>query len=403
MKKLLLSIVAIAVLLSCDDGSEKWSPSGPQTPPPSGGGAEVVYAERAKEMFDLIQIHYKNGNSGLYKENNPAQNGDPAYSFLWPYDGLVSGAALLTQLGYEVGYESMVANFDKYWREGAEGNTIGGFGSSTDGMQGGGTRFYDDNSIVGISLVEAYELTENQAFLDRAKKVVQFLKSGRADDGVLWWNESQKDQDGVADSNKPSCANGYATQFLLKYYAVCESSEKSEVLLFAKQLYQWLKTNLKDADHCYWNDMNNKGVVNKTKWTYNTGVMVQNGICLYRITGDETFLTDAIASAQGAYDFFVKSRNGISLAYPDNDPWFNTKLLRAYIDLKPLYSQADQYIQTYARFMNNGHEKARTDLGFFYEDWTGADPKRYYSLLMQDAVVESYAAIALYNGENQNQ
>lgn len=402
MKKLLLSIVTIVVLLACDDGSEKWSPNASQTPPPSAGDTEVAYAERAKEMFDLIQVHYKNGNGGLYKESNPVQEGDPAYSFLWPYDGLVSGAALLTQLGYEVDYESMVANFDKYWREGAEGNKIGGFGSSTDGTQGGGTRFYDDNSIVGISLVEAYEFTQNQAFLDRAKKVVQFLQSGRAVDGVLWWNESQKEQDGVPDSNKPSCANGYATQFLLKYYAVCESSERAEVLLFAKQLYQWLKTNLKDTDQCYWNDMNNKGVVNKIKWAYNTGVMVQNGVCLYRITGDETYLTDAIASAQGAYDFFVKSRNGISLAYPDNDPWFNTKLLRAYIDLEPLYPPADQYIQTYARFINNGYEKARTDLGFFYEDWTGISPKRYYSLLMQDAVVESYAALALYRNEKSN-
>jgi hypothetical protein len=190
---------------------------------------------------------------------------------------------------------------------------------------------------------------------------------------------------------------------LLKYYAVCGASEKAEVLAFAKRLYEWLRTNLLDpSDKCYWNDINAKGEINKTKWTYNTGVMVQNGICLYRITGEQRYLTEAVASAQGGYDFFVRTRNGVTLAYPDNDPWFNTKLLRAYIDLQPLHRGADAWIKAYQKFINNGYDNARTDEGFFYEDWTGASAKRYYSLLMQDAVIESYGALALYAGEEVN-
>ncbi len=403
MKKSILIILACLWTVSCSDGSEKWNPEGPEVPPGT-DPTEVKYAARAKEMFDLIQVHYKNGTAGLYKESNPQQSGDPTFSYLWPYDGLVSGAGLLTKLGYNVNYESMVTNFDKYWI--ANGNNgIAGFGSSTNGTTGGGTRFYDDNSIVGINLVEAYEATQNVAFLNRARQVVDFLKTGEDDrlGGALWWNEDQKDQTGVSDSNKPACSNGYATQFLLRYYQICPAAEKADVLAFAKRLYTWLRTNLKDTDNCYWNDLNNQGAVNKTKWTYNTGVMVQNGLCLYQITKEQSYLTEAKASADGAYDFFVKSRNGLALAYPDHDPWFNTKLLIAYIDLAPLYSKADQYIQTYIKFIDNGYEKARTDLGFFYEDWTSGAAKRYYSLLMQDAVVESYAAIALYKGEKAEQ
>ncbi len=399
MKKVLFILIT-GIMFSCGDGSEEWDPNGPPSPPPP--TTEVNYKERAKEIFDKIQIHYKSATSGLLKENYPAQTGDEAYSFLWPFDATVSGAALLTELGYNVNYETLVTNFDKYWRDGAEGNNIGGFGSSTDGTTGGGTRFYDDNSIVGISLIEAYHITGNQSFLERAKQVVDFLKSGEDNKlgGGLWWNEAQKDQTGVSDSNKPACSNGYATQFLLQYYEVCSASEKADILAFAKRQYNWIRENLLDTDHCYWNDINNQGVVNKYKWTYNTGVMVQNGICLYTITGEKKYLDEAIASAQGAYDYFVKPRNGVSLAYPDSDPWFNTKLLRAYIDLVPHHAAADKYIQVYINFINHGYDKARTDMGFFYEDWTGASPKRYYSLLMQAAVVESYAAIALYSGDN---
>ncbi|NDV82614.1 glycoside hydrolase family 76 protein [Bacteroides sp. 51] len=399
MKKLLLSLLTLSTVLffSCGDGAEEWTPNGPQTPPP-GAGADVDYKERAKEIFDKIQVYYKTETTGLYKENYPAQAGDQAYSYLWPFDGIVSGAALLTQLGYNVNYETLVGNFDKYWRQGAAGNNIPGFGSSTNGTTGGGTRFYDDNSIAGISLVEAYHITGNAAYLAKAKQVVAFLKAGEDNKlgGALWWNEDQKDLTGVSDSNKPACSNGYATQFLLQYHEVCDASEKADVLAFAKRLYTWLRDNLLDTDNCYWNDKNNLGTVNKYKWTYNTGVMVQNGICLYRITGEKSYLDHAIASAQGAYDYFVKPRNGVSLAFPDSDPWFNTKLLRAYIDLVPLHAEADKYIRAYINFINHGYDKARTDMGFFYEDWTGADPKRYYSLLMQAAVVESYAAIAVY-------
>lgn len=402
MKKVIFYLMLGLFFMACDDGSEKWSPDDGDDGGSPGEEETIVNHLRAKEMFDLIQGYYKHGASGLYNESYPAQAGDPQYSYLWPYDGLVSGAALLTKLGYDVNYRSMADGFEKYWSEGAQGNNIGAYASSTNGTTGGGTRFYDDNSIVGLSLLEAGEITKQSQYVERAGRIVKFLKSGEDNllGGALWWNEDQKNISGDPNSNKPACANGYATQFLLQYYAVCPEAEKAEVLAFAKRLYEWLKANLQDpSDKCYWNDINAGGTVNKTKWTYNTGVMVQNGICLYRITGEQRYLTEAIASAQGAYDFFVKPRNGVPLAYPDSDPWFNTKLLRAYIDLQPLHRQADNWIQAYSRFIDTGYENARTDAGFFYEDWTGGSAKRYYSLLMQDAVVESYAALALYKGE----
>lgn len=104
MKKICYLMLGL-LFMACSDGSEKWSPGDDDPDDPSGGGEEtVIYHQRAKEMFDLVQRYYKHGNSGLYKESFPSQSGDPEYSFLWPYDGLVSSAALLTQLGYDVGY-----------------------------------------------------------------------------------------------------------------------------------------------------------------------------------------------------------------------------------------------------------------------------------------------------------
>jgi len=396
--KNLLFIGLFLLSVSCKDGSEPYIP--PIVKPPVNTDT-VKCNERAKEIFDLINQYYKLPN-GLYKESYPAQSGDPTYSYLWPYVGLVSGAATLTQAGYNVDLTALSDNYQKYYRTGANGNNIGGYGSSTNGTTGGGTRFYDDNSIVGISLMEAYNITKEQRFLDRSAQIVKFLESGFDNllGGAIWWNEDEKNIAGNGNSNKPACSNGYATLFLLEYYAACPPAEKASVLAFAKTEYAWLKANLRDpGDKCYWNDINTAGVANKTKWTYNTGVMIQNGVRLYRITGDQTYLDDAVESAQGSYDFFVRSRNNLTLAFPENDPWFNTKLLRGYIDLAPLYKNADNYIQVYYKFINNGYDKARTANRFFYEDWTGGTPNRYQSLLMQVAVVESYGALSVYKKE----
>jgi hypothetical protein len=398
MKNILL-LGVLFFMISCDDGSEPYNKK-PSVVPPVETDTVKCYV-RAKQIFDLINRYYKLPN-GLYKENYPSQSNDPTYSYLWPYFSLVDAAITLTQIGYNVNLTTLCDNYQLYYRSGANGNNIGGYGSASTGTTGMGTRFYDDNSIVGLTLVEAYNITKQQKYLDQAAVVVNFLRSGVDNllGGAMWWNEDEKNIPNNSNSNKPACANGYATLFLLEYYAVCPEIEKASVLSFAKTEYEWLKNNLMDpSDKCYCNDMNTAGVVNQTKYTYNTGVMIQNGVRLYRITGDKTYLNDAIASADGAYDRFVRSRNNMALTYPGNDPWFNTKLLRGYIDIAPFYKNVDNYIQVYYNFINNGYKNARTPDGFFFEDWAGGSQGRYQSLLMQDAVVESYGALSIYKKE----
>ena len=119
MKKI-KTILAIlpALLFSCaGDDVEKYIPPTPIAP--SEPGEEVVYHKRAKEQFDLINQCYRinsGATEGLYNENYPKKDGDNSASFLWPYDGLVSGAAALHALGYDVNYADMVDQFEVYYR-----------------------------------------------------------------------------------------------------------------------------------------------------------------------------------------------------------------------------------------------------------------------------------------------
>jgi len=413
LKALPLLLLGGAVAVSCDSGVEEWNPSGgggtkptPVTPSDPEG---TPYSDAAVELFTAIKSCYgvKSGaTKGLYYENYPQSAGDNSASFLWPYDGIVSGIAGLNKLGYSVNYTDAVEKFQCYWRTSGTVN-VGGYGSSTNGTSGGGDRFYDDNSIVGLNLVEAYRQTGNNTYLERAAKIVSFLNSGKDNTlgTALWWNESYKNVPGVDDSNKPACANGYATWFLMSYYEVCPQTEKANVLKFAKELYTWIKTNLKDDDGCYWNSIGADKTVNKTKWTYNTGAMIAAGVRLYKATADETYLNDAKASADGSFGYFVKARNGINRAYPTNDPWFTIKLIKSYIELEPYYNNCTNYISTFISFTDYALQHGKMQNGLFYEDWTGVkvNPDRDKSLLMQDAALESLTTIALYKGEKPNE
>ena len=266
----MISAAAVCIsAISCSKDVEEWNGNGGSKPKP-----EIVidWKSRAKETYLNIVRNYRIGTgaaSGLFKENYPSGSGDGLASFLWPYDGMVSGLAALNRLGEDVGYVNAVENFQKYYR--AYGAVaVGGYGSSTDGTNGGGDRFYDDNSIVGIELVEAYRQTKDTKYLDRCAQIVKFLYSGRDDTfgGALWWNESYRNVPGNDSSNKPACANGFATWFLLSYYEFCPQSEKKQVLDMAKEFYGWLYENLRDPmDNVYWNSKGADGVINTPKWT----------------------------------------------------------------------------------------------------------------------------------------
>ena len=406
MKLRYLFLLYITPLILACGGKDLEEFTPPDPVKPEEPDKELLYHERARELFDLINLYYRVNNgatAGLYNENYPKKAGDNPASYLWPYDGLVSGVTLLHKLGYNVDYSSFVNRFDLYYRTSANGNNIGGFGSSTDGTKGGGTRFYDDNSIVGINLVEAYRLTGNESYRSRAKDIVAFLQSGEDQllGGGLWWNEDEKNIPGNENSNKPTCSNGYATHFLLQYYTICTDGEKAAVLAFAKRLYSWINTNLRDPDDgCYWNDIKPSGSINNTKWTYNTGVMISNGVQLFKLTGEQVYLDKATESARGSYSYFARPRGKLALAYPDHDPWFTTKLIRSYIDILPYHANAGSYINTFVNYLDYAWKNARFSNGLFYEDWTGTTPKRAEQLLMQAAALESLSLIAIYKGES---
>lgn len=392
-------VSALALLLSsqgCDKSIEPVLPSKGIRP---GSGSETEagsWHEKAYQTYQVVERLYGN-QWGLYNENYPKKKGDGDASFLWPYDGMVSALALLNRLGYDVDYANKVEKYEMY-------RSNPGVAAYSSGAGGNGERYYDDNSIVGINLVEAYNQLHEQKYLQRCADIVKFLKTGMDSTfgGGLWWceqliNMPDKSDDG---SNKPACANGFAQWFLLSYYEICPEAEKAEVLSLAKSLYNWVYSTLRDTDNVYLNDKGADNRLHSTKWAYNTGAMIAAGHRLYKITGEAHYLEEAVASADAAYNYFVRPRVEIPLSYPLNDPWFTVKLIHAYIEIIPDHPAAANYVETFVSNLKRAWLHGRQTNGLWYEDWSGtSNVDRDCSLLMQAAAIDALGTVALYKGE----
>lgn len=400
--RIFIVLLFVNSLFSCKENIEKIPDNPGNNVKPQ---KEVVdYKARAKEIYDFVVSRYgisSGSYSGMYVENVPSQGETDGCSSLWYYDWFVSGASLMHSLGFEVGYVNAVDNYQKYWMDKSMIQNLGGYGPGTLGLDGTGKgdRYFDDNSIVGVNLVDAYIKTGETRFLERAGKIVAFIKTAYSDDlgGGIWWREPNRNPDSkLRDDLKPTCANGYAIYFLVKYYKVCPAGEKKDILKFATDLYIWAYDNLRDKDDNYITGIEASGIREYGKDPALTGVMMNSAIYLYEITGEQKYLDHAKRYADAAFDYFVKTRNGGLLLYPDTNPWSSVKLFRGYLDLLKYYPGVERYINVYIAYMDNAYKVARNAQGFFYEDFTGVSEGRSWMLLTQDAALESYAAIALY-------
>ncbi|MBX7135899.1 MAG: glycoside hydrolase family 76 protein [Fimbriimonadaceae bacterium] len=151
-------------------------------------------------------------------------------------------------------------------------------------------RYYDDNAWMVLALVEASDILSEPKFLDYAKETLTFVLSGEDEKlgGGIYWRENEK-------MSKNTCSNGPSAAACL---AVYERTKDRRLLDKAIALYDWTRRNLQDpAGKLFWDSISLSGKIDKTKWSYNTALMIRTAAELGRITGKETYREEAKAMA----------------------------------------------------------------------------------------------------------
>lgn len=363
-------------------------------------GSSQGHLERAEQMRLKIYELYDVDQTALLSENYPQDapdqvtylaNGLPdfknQYSFLWPYSGTLSMMSAL----YEANglpeclrfiENQVLPGLESYFDKNREPH-----GYSSYITVGTSDRFYDDNIWLAIDFVDLYTLSGEKRYLEKAQQIWKFVMSGYDDklNGGIYWCEQKKE-------SKNACSNAPAAVCALKLF---EATGEREYLAIATNLYKWVVSWLYDENEGLFSD--NVSVldykVNKAKYSYNTGQMIQAAAMLYRISNQPHYLEQAQSCAEYAYQRWFKEYDG-QMILESGDVWFDAVLLRGLIELYEIDGDS-KYIDAVDHTLRYAWKHGRDENGLFgkyLSHQQEGKPKRW--LLTQAAYVEMSARMA---------
>jgi len=257
-------------------------------------------------------------------------------------------------------------------------------------LAGKSDRYYDDNIWLALDFCELYSLSQKSVYLEKSVSIWQFVISGWDDKlgGGIYWCEQKK-------QSKNTCSNAPAVVLALKLF---EATGDSVFYNRGLRIYNWTKNNLQDStDHLYFDNINLSGKVDRRKYTYNSGQMLQASAMLYRLTGNKDYLEEAQRIAQSAINYFTEAyttADGKNIRlFKNTGNWFNAVLLRGYAELYRI-DKNDQYRSVFRDNLDQLWDHVRDKNGLFSKDWKGLKKDEYKWLLDQAGLTEMWSRLA---------
>jgi len=358
--------------------------------------------ERAKILLDSIYALYSVSENNLLRENFPFDKNFVAtytaseqekvnpYSYLWPFSGTMSATSALLEATKNPKYKQAMDNI-----------VLKGLEEYTDSVRkpwayasyihsdNPSDRFYDDNIWIGIDYADLYLTTKDPKYLEKAKAVWKFIQSGTDDvlGGGIYWCEQKK-------HSKNTCSNAPGSVYALKLF---KATADSMYFYQGQSLYLWTKNTLQDtSDFLFFDNINLQGRMEKAKFAYNSGQMIQAATLLYNLTKDKTYLTDAQNIAKACHNFFFEDfqpQTGKSFRILKNgNVWFSAVMLRGFIELYHMDGNPI-FLNDFQKTLDYSWNNARDEKGLYGDNWKKSDDKKSKWLLTQAAVAEMFARL----------
>jgi uncharacterized protein YyaL (SSP411 family) len=363
-----------------------------------------VNLKRAEQTLEAIYLNYSVPNTCLLRETFPYDDKYKAtyldseeqakrpnlYSYLWPFSGMLSAVNALYCCTKDEKYADMLDNrvIKGLYEYFDTKRTPAGYASYINSAPLS-DRFYDDNVWLVIDFAEAYLENKDRIFLDKAEKTWNFVISGWDEKvgGGIYWTEQNK-------SSKNTCSNAPSVVAAMKLF---KSTNNREYLNMAVKIYEWTKNSLQDStDYLYFDNIKLDGKIDKAKYSYNSGQMLQGAALLYNETKENKYLADATRLAESCYNRFFANydiEEGNVRMLKNGNVWFNAVMMRGFIELYRIDGNK-KYINAFRKSLDYAWKHAKETNGLFNQDIRGRRKDKNNWLLTQAAMVEMYARIA---------
>lgn len=360
---------------------------------------------QSKSTLDSLYKFYKVSGSFLLRETYPFDASHEAtylaiqehrdrpndFSYLWPYSGTFSAVNALLETTNDSKYKELLdtkvlPGLEEYFDTTREPYAYSSYikeASQSD-------RFYDDNIWLGIDFTDAYKITKDIKYLNKAEIIWKFILSGTDNklDGGIYWVEQKKE-------SKHACSNASGAVFALKLFEV---TADSTYFYKGKGYYEWTKKYLQDPDdYLIYDNINISGKVDKAKYPYNSGQMIQAASLLYKLTQNKKYLTDAQNVAKSSFSFFFEDFKSVEgemyKVLKKSDVWFIAVMMRGFIEVYHLDNNKI-YLEAFKKNLDFAWLNMRDQKGLFGTDWKGIEIDSKKWLLTQAGMVEMYARTA---------
>lgn len=339
------------------------------------GAQNNKFEKWGRETLEVIERDHSMDAPGAYYEDHRKRD----VSYTWGISMLLLAYSRAAEVDSEYipCLERLIEHQNKYW---VVSDGIGGYDHLPHPKQTV-ERYYDDNAWVAMALVEAYKVTGKDKYLQQAKKTIQFSLSGRDESGGIWWREDPKE-------TFNTCSVAPTAFACLSYYEV---TNEKYYLKTAVDLMKWLDRNLKDDDSLYMDNITPSGRIERTKWTYNSGMPLQNYVKLYNLTGRKSYLEKAKKIAQAAEDYWYDPDTGAL----DCKAMFGWTLIEGWLELSK--ATGNPHWKNIAQnSMSFVYNQVRGPQGRYPDDWdtpTDSEIKRW-KLLYPSGTARAYWVLA---------
>ncbi len=345
-------------------------------------------SQRAFLSYRALKKHYEDRDHLL--EYPKTENTSLATN--WPYSHAIGASLDLYGIEKDGAYkqetEKHIQGLDYYW---TEQNLPGYRAVAFADDPGNEQKYHDDNAWVGLNLMRAYHIEKDPFLIERSKQLFDSALSGfdtefTCGTGGVYW-QYQDEFATIHDKNTISTAPN--AQLGLRIF---QATGENYYLDNAHKMYSWVNQEMKDpTDGLYWDHINKECEPDKTKWTYNQGVMIGAHTMLYSITEDEDFLSQAEEIASRSLNHFDTEK---LLSQP---PEFNA-----------IYFRNLLYLSNYSKNMNLT-EEIQTQMQIYADHvWNDPDTRdqtglfRFENnakLITQAAMIEIYAMLSWNSNE----
>ncbi len=243
-------------------------------------------------------------------------------------------------------------------------------------------RYYDDNAWLVLAYAEAFEVTGNAAWLERAKLTLNYVLSGYDDrlGGGLYWREMPRD-------SKNTCTNAPA---VVCCYRLARLTGDAQLKARGDAILDWTLAHLRDPeDGLMWDNIKLDGKVDKAKFSYNTALTLR---ALADPSRDAASLEQAVVTARRAV---AKWRDAETGAFRD-DACFAHLLAEALLYLDERTGR-DEFRPAVLQALGFLHARNRDANGHYASHWNTVATKPYegWKLIAEASAVRGYLLAAL--------